>query len=110
MQIVGFVIAVLLQRVRLVGAVLLQGVGFIGSVLLQLLCILVRVGMILRKLSSVVLLDDQGKDLHRFQQFNFYNTSFNAMGAYLQVNPSTKMAFTVSPGAGQIVPFSYAGS
>jgi hypothetical protein len=61
-------------------------------------------------LSSVVLLDDQGKVLHRFQQFNFYNTSFNAMGAYLQVNPSTKTAFAVGPGAGQIVPFSYAGS
>jgi hypothetical protein len=61
-------------------------------------------------LSSVVLLDDQGKVLRRFQQFNFYNTSFNAMGAYLQVNPSTKTAFTVGPGAGQIVPFSYAGS
>jgi hypothetical protein len=60
-------------------------------------------------MSSVVLLDNQGKVLHRFQQFNFYNTSFNAMGAYLQVNPSTQTAFAVSPGAGQIVPFSYAG-
>ena len=61
-------------------------------------------------MSSVVLLDEQGNVLHRFEQFNFYNTPFNAMGAYLQVNPSTKTAFTVGPQAGQIVPFTYAGS
>jgi hypothetical protein len=61
-------------------------------------------------MSSVVLLDNEGKVVRRFEQFNFYNTPFNAMGAYLQVNQATKTAFTVGPRAGQIVPFSYAGS
>jgi hypothetical protein len=60
-------------------------------------------------MSSILVIDAAGNVLHRYEQFNFFNTFFSDLGGYIQVNPSTSTAFSIGPAAGQIYPFSYAG-
>jgi fervidolysin-like protein len=59
--------------------------------------------------SSVIVADAAGDVLHRYEQFNFFNTFLISMGGYLQPNPTTARAFTLGPGGAQLHPFTYAG-
>ncbi len=59
--------------------------------------------------SSVIVADAAGDVLHRYEQFNFFNTFLVSMGGYLQVNPTTSRAFTLGPGGAQLHPLTYAG-
>lgn len=61
-------------------------------------------------LGSIVEVDDHGNVVHRWEEFNFFNSFFNTMGSYVQLNTKTHTAFTTGAGETQLQSFSYAGS
>jgi hypothetical protein len=58
-------------------------------------------------MSSVVIVDEHGTVVRRVEKFNFYNVYTLNMGDYLQLNPSTRTAFTLGPAGQQLFPFAY---
>jgi hypothetical protein len=60
-------------------------------------------------LGSVIEVDDKGNVVHQYEEFNYFGSFFSTMGSYLQVNPTTKTAFTVGGGDTALQSFSYAG-
>jgi len=61
-------------------------------------------------MSSIILTDQRGIVLHRFEQFNFFNIFLLDMGDYVQASSATSKAFTLGPLGQQLYPFSYNGS
>jgi hypothetical protein len=58
-------------------------------------------------MSSVIVIDEHGNVLHRYERFNFYNIFLVDLGDYLQAGPTTSTAFTLGPLGAQLAPFSY---
>lgn len=61
-------------------------------------------------MSSVLILDPNGKILRRYEQFNFTLQNTGKESDCLQFNPSTSTAWTYGQFAMQLQPFSYDGS
>jgi hypothetical protein len=57
--------------------------------------------------SSIVVLDQQGRTVSRLEQFNDFNYYSYIIGDYVQVNPATRTGYTLGPGGQQLAPFHY---
>jgi hypothetical protein len=60
-------------------------------------------------MSSIIVTDEHGNVLRRYEQFNFYNIFLLDMGDYLQTSSATSTAFTLGPLGQQLYPFNYTG-
>jgi hypothetical protein len=58
-------------------------------------------------LSSVLVIDENGNVVHRYEQFNFFRTFLFDVGAYIQPSSATSKAFTLGPAGQQLHPFDY---
>jgi hypothetical protein len=58
-------------------------------------------------LSSILVIDENGNVVHRYEQFNFFNTFLFDVGAYIQPSSATSRAFTLGPAGQQLHPFDY---
>ena len=58
-------------------------------------------------LSSILVADENGNVVHRYEQFNFFNTFLFDVGAYLQPSSATSKAFALGPVGQQLHPFAY---
>jgi hypothetical protein len=58
-------------------------------------------------MSSVITANEDGTGVQRIERFNFFNVFLLNFGAYVQLNPATRSACTLGPGAAQLFPFSY---
>ena len=58
-------------------------------------------------LSSVVVVNQQGKVVQRIEHFNYFNFFAADIGDLLQVNPATHTGYSLGPGGQQLAPFSY---
>jgi hypothetical protein len=57
-------------------------------------------------MSSILVVDGNGTVVHRYEQFNFFNTFLLDAGAYIQPGSSSR-AFTIGPAGQQLYPFTY---
>jgi hypothetical protein len=57
--------------------------------------------------SSILVVDENGNVLHRYEQFNFFNTFLFDVGAYIQPSSATSRGFTIGPAGQQLHPFAY---
>jgi len=57
--------------------------------------------------SGVVVLDEQGNVLSNTEQLFLFNSFLTIGASNLQLNPSTRSAWTIGPGQQQLVPFTY---
>ena len=60
-------------------------------------------------MASILVVDENGNVVHRYEQFSFGHGFFLNAGAYIQPSSATSRAFTVGPGGQQIHPFAYQG-
>lgn len=58
-------------------------------------------------LSSIIITDSNGNVLHRYEDFNFYNTYLPDMGSLVQASSATSTGWVLGPLGGQLHPFSY---
>jgi len=58
-------------------------------------------------LSSVLVVDENGNVVHRYEQFNFFNTFLFDVGAYLQPSSANSTAFALGLAGQQLHPFAY---
>ncbi|MBV9448519.1 MAG: hypothetical protein JO345_21755 [Streptosporangiaceae bacterium] len=58
-------------------------------------------------MSSVITANEDGTGIQRIEKFNFFNVFLLDFGGYVQLNPASRSAYTLGPGAGQLFPFSY---
>jgi hypothetical protein len=58
-------------------------------------------------LSSVLVVDENGNVVHRYEQFNFFNIFLTDMAAYLQPSSATSTAFALGLAGQQLHPFAY---
>jgi hypothetical protein len=58
-------------------------------------------------MSSVITANENGTGVHRIERFNFLDTFLLNFGSYVQLNPASRAAYTLGPGAAQLYPFSY---
>jgi hypothetical protein len=58
-------------------------------------------------LSSVLVVDENGNLVHRFEQFNFFNVFTFSFAAELQQSSATSQAFALGPADQQLHPFAY---
>src|SRR5258708_5830107 len=60
-------------------------------------------------MSSIIVTDEHGNVLNRFEQFNFFNIFLLDVGDYVQASSATSTAFTLGPSGQQLYPFTYSG-
>ena len=58
-------------------------------------------------MSSAVVMDEGGNVLATIEQFFFFNTFLTIGANNLQLNPSTRTAYTLGPGQQELEPFTY---
>jgi hypothetical protein len=58
-------------------------------------------------MSSAVVMDEHGKVLANIEQFFFFNTFLTIGANNVQLNPTTRTAYTLGPGQQELEPFSY---
>jgi hypothetical protein len=58
-------------------------------------------------MSSVITANENGTGIQRIEKFNFFNIFLLDFGNYLQLNPATRLAYTLGPGGGELFPFTY---
>jgi hypothetical protein len=58
-------------------------------------------------LSAEVVLNEQGAELTRVEQFNFYNTFTTIAGDLTQLEPASQAGYTLGPLGAQLQPFNY---
>jgi hypothetical protein len=58
-------------------------------------------------MSSVITANENGTGIQRIERFNFFNVFLLNNGSYVQLNPSTRSAYTLGPGGNQLFPFTY---
>jgi hypothetical protein len=58
-------------------------------------------------LSAEVVLNEQGAELTRVEQFNFYNTFTTIAGDLTQLEPAAQAGYTLGPLGAQLQPFTY---
>jgi hypothetical protein len=57
--------------------------------------------------SSVVVLNHEGGVLSRIGRFNDFNVFTQRIGDYVQLNPTTRIGYTLGPAGQQLAPFAY---
>lgn len=57
--------------------------------------------------SSILVVDENGNVVHRYERFNFFRTFLLNAGAYIQPNANTSTAITIGPGGQQLAPFAF---
>ncbi|HEX9231355.1 MAG TPA: hypothetical protein VF869_05575, partial [Jatrophihabitantaceae bacterium] len=58
-------------------------------------------------LSSILTVDAQGHIVSRIERFNFYNVFRLDLGAYVQLDPSTRTGYAIGPLGAELSPFAY---
>jgi hypothetical protein len=58
-------------------------------------------------MSSMLVVDENGNVVHRYEQFSFGHAFLLDAGAYIQPNSATSQAFTIGPAGQQLHPFDY---
>jgi hypothetical protein len=55
---------------------------------------------------SILVVNENGNVVHRYEQFNFFGTFLFDIGAYLQPSSAASRAFALGPAGGQLHPCS----
>ena len=57
--------------------------------------------------SSILVVDENGNVVHRYEQFDFFGTFLADDGDYIQPSSATSSAFTIGPSGQELHPFTY---